>query len=387
MQVQPELVSRDVLQQQLGKVLPDANRSFGIPPACYADDGLLRLEQGAVFHHGWVGLGRCDRWPEAGDYSAMDIAGVPLIVIRNQSGELKAFANSCRHRGSQMLTGDGNCKKIKCPFHWWTYDLEGRLKVYSRMENALDFNPDEFGLVEFPVAVRNGFTFTSFEDEPPSIEAWLAEFDHYHKAWELEHWQTTRVRELEVNCNWKTFIEVFNEYYHLPMVHPDSINWLYPEPDAADDVSGQYTTQFGATEGAAALMEDTQEFALPAARSLQGREAKGTRYSWIYPNMTFALSQDSMWIYQAFPVAADRCQVIQTICFPAETVALDDFEERAQHYYARIDAALGEDLPFLQQQQVGLNSKFARQGRFATLEPSVAKFAYWYSQQLLKHLD
>ena len=79
--------------------------------------------------------------------------------------------------------------------------------------------------------------------------------------------------------------------------------------------------------------------------------------------------------------------MIQTICFPAETVTLDDFEERVQHYYARIDAALGEDLPFLQQQQVGLNSKFARQGRFATLEPSVAKFAYWYSQQLLKHLD
>ena len=91
-------------------------------------------------------------------------------------------------------------------------------------------------------------------------------------------------------------------------------------------------------------------------------------------------------MYQAFPLSADRCRVTQTICFPVESVALSDFGDRARHYYARIDAALDEDLPFLQRQQVGLNSMFARQGRFAALEPSVGKFAYWYAQQLLKHL-
>jgi len=181
-------------------------------------------------------------------------------------------------------------------------------------------------------------------------------------------------------------MEVFTEYSHLPMVHPDSINWLYPEPEAVDIVKGQYTTQFGATEGAAALMADSQQHALPAVSELQGREAKGTRYTWIYPNLTFALSQDSMWIYQAFPLAEDRCRVIQTICFPADSVALDDFEQRAQYYYDRIDAALAEDLPFLEQQQLGLNSPFSKPGRFGTLEPSVGKFAYWYAQQLLREL-
>ncbi|MDH3634155.1 MAG: aromatic ring-hydroxylating dioxygenase subunit alpha [Gammaproteobacteria bacterium] len=384
MTVEPNLVSREALLKQLSAVLPDENHSLGIPPACYADAGLLALEQDAVFHHGWIGLGRADRWPNAGDYSAMDIGGVPLIVLRNQSGALKAFANSCRHRGSQMLNGDGNCKKIKCPFHWWTYDLDGRLKVYPRMETAVDFDPGEFGLVEFTVAVEQGFAFISFEDHPASIVEWLGNFGEFHQSWGVGHWKMTRIREFEVQCNWKTFIEVFNEYYHLPMVHPDSINWLYPEPDSVDTVKGQYTTQFGTTEGAAALMEDSQQYALPNARGLKGREAKGTRYTWIYPNLTFALSQDSMWIYQAFPVSADCCRVIQTICFPAESVALDDFSERAVHYYQRIDAALDEDLPFLEQQQVGLNSKFARQGRFSALEPSVGKFAYWYAQQLLK---
>ena len=386
MSVKAESVSLGDLRRQLSEVTPDVNSSLGIPPSCYADDSLLSLEQRAVFLQGWVALGRVDRWPNSGDYSAMDIAGEPVIVVRNKAGELKAFANSCRHRASRMLSGDGNCKKIKCPFHWWTYDLDGRLKVYSRMEKAVDFDPAEFGLVEFRVAERQGFAWLSFSQEAPALDEWLGDFDEFHQPWDLENWRTTRVREFDADCNWKTFIEVFNEYYHLPMVHPDSISWLYPEPDAVDETSGSYTTQFGPTDGAAALLEEAQKFALPAAKSLQGRLAKGTRYTWVYPNLTYALSQDSMWIYQAFPLAADRCHVIQTICFPAESTELDDFEERAQHYYDRIDAAIAEDMPFLVQQQDGLASSFARPGRFSSLEPSVGRFAYWYAQQMLSQV-
>ena len=387
LRVSTDLVSGHDLRQQLRAVLADGDRSPGIPPACYADDRLLALERSAIFRKGWVGLGRSDRWPHGGDYSALDIAGEPVILVRNKAGVLQAFANSCRHRGSRLLAGDGNCKKIKCPFHWWSYDLDGRLKVYSRMENAIDFDAADYGLVQFAVAERHGFAWLCLAHPVPAIDDWLGDFANFHGSWNLPQWRTTRVRDFEVDCNWKTFIEVFNEYYHLPMVHPESISQLYPEPDVADETSGQYTTQFGVTEGVAALLEQSQQYALPAAPGLQGREAMGTRYTWIYPNMTYALSQDSMWIYQALPITADRCRVIQTICFPAETLILDDFGERAEHYYERIDAALAEDLPFLQQQQIGLASSYARQGRFSALEPSVARFAYWYAQQMLRQLD
>jgi len=387
MQSQPELVHWSELTEQLAKVLPDPDCSLGIPPACYADAEIMKRELNTVFHRGWVCLGRSDRWVNSGDYSAMDVGGIPVIVVCNKAGELKAFANSCRHRSSRILSGDGNCNKLKCPFHWWTYDLDGKLKVYPRMEKAVDFNPDKFGLVEFPVASQDGFSFISLENRPPPLDDWLGDFKSFHKPWELDQWVSTRVREFEVDCNWKTFIEVFNEYYHLPMVHPDSINWLYPEPDAVDEVSGQFTTQFGATEGAAALMADSQDQALPVAKGLSGRDCCGTRYTWVYPNLTFAASQDSLWMYQAFPLSPDRCRVLQTICFPTETVALSAFENRVTYYYDRIDTALNEDLPFLLQQQIGLKSKFAKQGRFSALEPSVAKFAYWYSQRMLEGLE
>ncbi len=387
MQIYPELTTPERLREHLAAVDSDFNRSTGIPPACYADDGLLELERRAIFHEGWVVLGRADRWPNSGDYSALDIAGVPLIVLRNKAGDLRAFANSCRHRGSVLLEGSGQCNKIKCPFHWWTYDLDGRLKVYPRMENAVDFDPAENGLIEFPLASRHGLAFVSFAAEPADIDGWLGDFDEWHAPWQLDDLVTTRVREFEVACNWKTFIEVFNEYYHLPSVHPDSINWLYPEPDPADEVSGAYTTQFGATTGAAALMADDQAQALPVGSGLQGRHRQGTRYTWIYPNLTFAASQDSLWMYQAFPLAANRSHIVQTIAFPSASVALTDFEQRARHYYHRIDAALEEDLPFLEKQQRGLASRFARAGRFASLEPCVGRFAWWYAQRLLAQLE
>ncbi len=143
------------------------------------------------------------------------------------------------------------------------------------MESATDFKAADYGLVEFPVAERQGLPGSAWPTQPPSIDDWLGDFDSFHRPWDLPEWRTTRVREFEVDCNWKTFIEVFNEYYHLPMVHPDSISWLYPEPDAADETSGQYTTQFGATEGAAALLEHSQQFALAGGTGIAGARGDG----------------------------------------------------------------------------------------------------------------
>ncbi len=178
MQKQPDSSRLQELKNQLAAVTAERDATPGIPPACYADTDLLKQEQLAIFQQGWVCVGRADRWPAAGDFSTMDIAGVPLIVLRNKAGELKSFANSCRHRGSKLLNGEGNCKKIKCPFHWWTYDLDGRLKVYARMENAQNFDPDDFGLVEFPLHCEDGFAFTSFDSNAVAFEEWMETSQH-----------------------------------------------------------------------------------------------------------------------------------------------------------------------------------------------------------------
>ena len=154
----------------------------------------------------------------------------------------------------------------------------------------------------------------------------------------------------------------------------------------ADETTGAYASQFGATDGTGGLLEGQQEHALPTIATLTGRNRQGVRYTWMFPNMTFAASNEAMWVYEVYPLAPGRTLVGMTACFPAETAVQDGFKERAAHYYERLDAAIAEDIPALEGQQIGLASPYARQGRYAVLEDSVARFAHWYAGRLMDHL-
>ncbi|MGI9310085.1 MAG: aromatic ring-hydroxylating oxygenase subunit alpha [bacterium] len=372
----------DSIRADLEHVRHPLATSLSLPPRCYSDEHWLALETRRIFERAWVSVGREDRCPRAGDYAVLDLAGTPMMLLRDSSGRLRAWANTCRHRGSRLLSGAGNCAAVVCPLHAWTYGLDGALLSAARMECNDDFDPARFGLIEFQLACQDGFAFVRLERAQRDLADWLGDFSALHRNWSLDELRATRVREFEVACNWKLFLEVFNEYYHLPCVHPQSLAHAYFEPDECDAVIGEYTTQFGATDGTAALLSDHRDQALPPGARLRGRERAGTRYTWVYPNLTFAACFDSLWMYQAYPLGAARCNVIQTVAFPRASTMRADFAARAQAYYRRIDAALDEDLPFLREQQAGLSSRFARQGRFSALEPSVGNFACWYAQAM-----
>lgn len=376
-------IDRDRLRQDLAAVRQAAASASTLPPACFADPALFRWEQESLFRHTWVGVGRADRWRSSGDYSAMDLGRAPIVVLRDNEGDLRAFANTCRHRGARLLAGDGNCGTIRCPFHRWTYALDGRLLMAPRMDKTENFALEEHGLIPLRIDTHQGFAFICFDDAVEPLADWLGDFPRLHAPWSLGDMISTRRREFEVACNWKSFLEVFNEYYHLPYVHPTSLGDLYDLPDEPDEVRGNYASQFGTTQGSGALLKSDQEQSLPLLEGLAGDNRRGTRYTWMFPNMTFAAGTESIWVYEAYPLAPNRTLVGMTACFPPDTTARGDFDELARHYYERLDAALDEDIPALENQQLGLDSPFARQGRFSWLEPSVASFARWYSGRLL----
>ncbi len=379
-------LSTDLIRQ-LCQVKPPIMSASTLPPVCYWDSAVFERERHAVFGRSWIGVGRADRWKEPGDFAAMELAGVPVIVVRDIEGTLRAFANSCRHRGAMLLEGAGNCRGIKCPFHGWAYKLDGRLAGAPHMEQTLDFDRSEFGLVSFRIAERHGFAFVCLGSDTVDIDTWLGDFGDIHAPWSLETLVSARRREFEVNCNWKNFIEVFNEYYHLPYVHPDSIDDVYDPPDAPDAVTGQYATQFGTTQGTGGLLTATQEHQLPPIPGLDGRNRQGTRYTWLYPNMTFAASTEAIWMYEAYPISPGRTRIGMTICFPPEALEDAAFGDKADQYYHRCDVAIDEDIPFLEQQQRGLTSPYAKPGRYSYLEPSVANFACWYADRMVIAAD
>lgn len=358
------------------------DEASSLPAACYHSEEVLQSEKESILHQGWLGLGRADRFKEAGQFETMEIADVPLILIKDRDLKLHAFNNACRHRGSRLLEGDGKCRAIRCPFHCWNYSIDGRLVAAPHMEDTKDFNFNAAGLIEFELKIHAGFVFVCFSSIPPDFEQHIGDFDQLHSPWPIESLVSTRRIRFESDCNWKLFLDVFNEYYHLPYVHPDSINDVYKKPDAGDRTTGAYASQFGETEGTGGLLTAEQSHALPPIPDLCGR--LGTRYTWIFPNMTFAASTEAMWIYEAYPLGPDRCVVYQTICFPQQSVDLPNFEAKVKYYYERFDAAVGEDCVALKNQQLGLNSPFTLPGRYSvSMEPNVSMFANWYAKQFL----
>ncbi len=354
-----------------------------LPPVCYTDADITASEETELFRHGWIGIGRADQVAKNGDFTTLDFAGQTAILLRDQSGTLRAFANTCRHRAARLVEGSGNCRGLRCPFHSWFYGLDGRLVSAPGMEAATGFDKGQNGLISYRAEERHGFAFLCLDPNAPSIDEHLGDFADFHAPWPLETLVTARRRTTEVACNWKAFLEVFNEYYHLPFVHPDTVDSLYAAPDPADRVTGSFATQFGQTEGTGGLLEDTQEFALPQMPGLTGRAEQGARYTWVFPNMTFAANTDALWIYESYPLGPDRCHVVQTLCVPPETAAADGYAEKVAAYFDRLDAALAEDVPALENQQLGFACPDAVAGRFhPDLEPNVAAFARWYATKM-----
>jgi phenylpropionate dioxygenase-like ring-hydroxylating dioxygenase large terminal subunit len=351
-----------------------------IPPNFYRDPRVATAEIDRIFRTTWIGVGRADQVADASDFAALDIAGQAIILIRGSDSSLRAFANTCRHRGARLLDGKGNCRTIRCPFHAWRYKLDGRLASAPHMEEVEGFERSDYGLIEYRVAERSGFAFICLNHDAGPIDLHLGNFSEVHAPWPLDALVTYRRRTLSVACNWKAFLEVFNEYYHLPFVHPTSINKLYGSPGAPDATQGAFVSQFGPTTGTGGLLEDAQAHALPLMPGLVGRWAGGVRYTWIFPNMTFAAGKDALWVYEAYPLGSDECHVVQTVCFPPETMAAADFDSRAAAYLERADAALDEDIPALENQRRGLSCPDALTGpRHPNLEPNLTTFASWYA--------
>lgn len=375
-----DMLNIDQILKQLNKVKPPIVSSASLPPQCYSSPEVLEREKQQLFMQSWIGVGRIDQWQKAGDYSTLNILDIPIILIKDKSQKIKAYSNSCRHRGAKLLEGKGHCRTICCPFHSWTYDFDGNLIFAPKLKDSKTFDYADYGLVEINCAERDGFVFINFNQQAESIDDWLGEFSNVHEPWKFDELVSYKRHEFTIDCNWKSFLDVFNEYYHLPYIHKTTINEAYKEPEPASTMQGNFASQFGSTEGSGGLLEETQQYMLPATEGMDNKHANGVRYTWVYPNLTFAASAEATWIYEALPITEQQSQIRLTLCFPKNSTELNDFETKANFYYDRLIAAINEDILALENQQLGLNSPLAKQGRYhELLEPNIAHFDFWYA--------
>ena len=351
-----------------------------LPPWCYTSQQFYDREVERMFKTSWNFIGREDELPTAGDYAVYDLVGEPVLIVRDRAGKVRAFANSCRHRGTRMLHGQGNCRGIICPYHGWAYGLNGDLVGAAGMEETRDFDKSAYGLHPIRLETWDGFIFVTFSAAAGTLREYLGDLPEKLESYRLADMVCVRRREYDLACNWKIYLENAMEDYHTPIVHRQSIGAQVTLPEASHGAWGGI--HMNAEQTIAVLAEDLSH-AFPPIASLTGKAAAGTYFLAIYPSTFFATTQDCMWWLQQFPRGPDRTKVVIGSCFPRATVARADFAERAQYYYRRWDKSLPEDNAISELQQAGLQSSFASPGRLSVHEPLVRDIANWVLDRML----
>ena len=359
-----------------------------LPPACYTSEEFFRKEVETIFMKVWNFVGRIDQIPNPGDYYTLDFVGVPLLIVRGEDKQVRAFVNSCRHRGAKVVTGKGSAtgaaKGIKCGYHGWIYKTDGQLVACPGMANSKDFDKKDYPLRSVKTATWAGFVFVTFDDNAESLEAFLGNLSQAFASYKMEDMVCTRLKEYEVACNWKIYVENAMEAFHVPHVHRASINrqrGSVQNDRTFDSTSGNWVVMHKEHEGSRAVLLGDEGFA--PMNHLERKAARGTYYPLMFPSTMLGCTVDCMWYLEIHPISAAKMKLLVGSCFPKKTTERADFERIAQNYYKRWDMTTKEDLDISVVQQEGVSTPFSVPGRLSEHEPLVHAIDNWVLDYVL----
>ena len=305
-----------------------------------------------------------------------------MIVLRDRKGEVRAFANTCRHRGAKLLEGEGHCTSlIVCPYHSWSFALDGRLVATPGMEGIADFNSSSYALTPVRLDTWAGFIFINFDNQAPALRDYLGDIADILESYDFGSMVLTRSKTFQVACNWKLLVENGMEDYHTATVHRASIG-----AQSLEILSGEGNWEAGFFESdktIATLPGETS--ALPFIPTLSERAKRGTHFVLLYPSAILACNQDGIFWLEIHPKAVAHSELVLRFAFPRTTVAHHDFDEIVQRYYHRCDLSIPEDSRIAEIQQRGLESPLAQPGRVSLHEVIVHSFANWVLDRVLNN--
>lgn len=358
---------------------PTAEASH-LPPWCYTSEAFFRREMGTVFRKNWILVGRLEDIPSPGDYITPEVGGAPVIVVRDPKGQPRAFANSCRHRGAKLLTGQGHCKAhIVCPYHSWSFDLEGRLAGAPGMKGVKAFDLAQHGLLPVRIESWAGFLFVNLDPDAPALMPYLGDVAGLLESYDFGSMVATHRKTYRVAGNWKLIVENAMEDYHTATVHRSSIG-----TQKLDILDGPGNWEAGFFESEKTIATLPGEGAtLPWIKTLDEKAKRGTHFVLIYPAAIFACNQDGVFWLDVSPLGPALSELELRFAFPRSTVALPEFEKIAERYYYRCEVSIPEDCRIAEVQQNGLSSPLARTGRVSLQEIIVHSFANWLLDRVL----
>jgi phenylpropionate dioxygenase-like ring-hydroxylating dioxygenase large terminal subunit len=201
----------------------DPEHSHTLPARLYYDPEIYEREKDAIFYKTWQFMGHAEQVANAGDYVTRKIHDQNIVILRGKDQTLRAFHNVCQHRAHELLEGSGNVKVITCPYHAWSYELDGALRSARGSEKVAGFNPDDICLKNIQVEVFVNFLFVNLDLDAPSLKSQTGNLEDEMRRFlpRLEGLTLAHRFSYDVKANWKNLIENFSECYHCPIVHQD----------------------------------------------------------------------------------------------------------------------------------------------------------------------
>ena len=229
------------------------DRSWTIPASWYREQQVAQAERKSVFGCSWQCIGGIDQLSRPGQFVTADVAGEPVVAVRGNDGRLRAFFNVCRHHAAAVVPqACGSAELLRCPYHGWTYGLDGTLKGAPDFAGVQDFNPETNGLIPVQVEQWEQFVFVNLCRTMPSVRDFFGGFADRASSLELGKLRFVQRRTYELRCNWKVFVDNYLDGgYHVPYVHK-GLNSVLDYRQYAIEVAGRGCLQSSPVESAAA---------------------------------------------------------------------------------------------------------------------------------------
>ena len=379
------------------------SKAVTLPAECYTDPAFFQFEMEAVFAQEWVCLGRTDMVPNPGDFFTITLLNEPLIVARNQDGDVRVMSAVCRHRGMIITApGDrppaewtapppetkGNCRNFRCPYHWWTYDLNGKLIGAPAMEKTDGFDKADHSLPEIKTEIWKGFIFVNLDGTAPPLAPRLEKLDDFAKNYQFENMVTVEPMMVpDLPFNWKVMVENFMEGYHPDRLHKGIHDWVPSSNISYEPYDEACAAMYGV--GRALHLDGgfnaTGKGVFPPIPTLTEDERMNVPFIYVPPSLLIGAQPDSAFWFVVLPTSPDTHTLSMAYIFPPSTVQLELFPQLLHAAISGVELFNNQDLPANTAIQKGLHSRFAPRGPYSWQEEVLSQFNRWLVKRYRQH--
>ena len=357
-----------------------------LPPAAYDCPALFELERKHIFKANWFCVGRQDQVPKRGDYLAVDVVGEPIVLVRGADDTLRVLSNVCRHRWMKVCEGAGNAKALVCPYHSWSYHLDGRLRAAPEMSQTPGFASENVCLPVIRHEIWQGFVYINLDGQAKPLGNQLTALDEQISEYGLADWRvTTSVDCGEYPWDWKVMQDNGECYHHLG-AHLESFEVNYPAREVRTHCADAWSMQISPVrKGRRRVADDGLEYAPGYFAPLPGlKEWQRTSFvlAYVLPNFFIYLQPDMGMKLRVFPLAAGRLRLVADILLPPHVFEEPNVEQGVQAAVDFFNRFNDEDEFVNARVQRGTRSDFAVPAQLSHLEEHNRHVAWWIASQL-----